>query len=82
MKRLSPPLVALMIFMLHACASTTHSASPFYPAIITQGVDMKKYEADRQACQADIQRAATNMESTNMARFRKCLLDKGYRLLS
>lgn len=71
--------------VLGACASSpgaTGWAHAYHPVIMEQGVNGLRYEADRQACEAQARAHASNYEPSNVARFRQCLLNKGYRLLS
>lgn len=54
----------------------------YHPVPMEQGVNGLQYEADRQACETRIKHSPTNYELNDVIRFRRCLVDKGYRLLS
>jgi hypothetical protein len=64
---------------LSACTTANHA---FQSVIIEQGVDMQKFKADRSACEQLVTEKPSNLESTNSLRFRECLINKGYRLMS
>ena len=75
-------LTCLTSGLLVACSSIGSVSVDFHPQIMTNGVDMRQYERDRSACERDTLDHPSKMESNMHVRFRKCLTDKGYVLLS
>jgi hypothetical protein len=72
--------------LLYLCIATlcgcTTSKNTYDPAIIEHGVDMQKFKIDRTECERTVNETPSNLESTNSTKFRKCLIEKGYKLMS
>ncbi len=79
---LSPLATSLLCLLTSACSSVSNVSVDFHPQIMTNGVDMRQYDKDRSACERDTLDHPSKMESNMHVRFRKCLIDKGYVLLS
>ncbi len=65
-----------------ACSSISSVSVDFHPQVKTNSTDMRQYEKDRSACEKSTLQQPSKMESNMHANFRKCLIDKGYVLLS
>lgn len=70
--------------LLSGCATSGNAdaQSGYHPNIIWQGVDPAVYEKDRAACESTTRQNATNYSPTNTIAFRRCLVQRGYRLMS
>lgn len=68
--------------LLGACSSPMPTGRSHNPQVMTDGVDMKKFEADQAACAQTAAQAGSNYEPTHILLLRTCLIDKGYRLLN
>lgn len=79
-------LVFACIFssLLTACSGTHQEMSglDYRPAVLLKDVDPSQYENDRAFCERESRQKATNYELTNVAMFRQCLIDRGYKLMS
>lgn len=75
-------LLLVVLTTLVGCGSVSTADLGYRPLIMEQGVDLPRYEREREACEAQSQRTPSNYPPTELMRFRQCLLDKGYRLLS
>ena len=73
--------VALTLTFLSGCASS-RTADYFHPLIITNGVDMQTYEVQRSVCEAKVKANPSNFQASDLARFRQCLHEKGYRFMN
>jgi hypothetical protein len=71
-----------LCLLIAACTSASHTRIDFNPQIKATGVDMHQYEKDRQSCEKEALDHPSKMESNIHFNFRKCLIDKGYALLS
>ena len=58
------------------------SGLDYKPAVLQKDVDAPQYEKDRSLCERESRQKATNYELTNVAMFRQCLVDRGYKLMS
>ncbi len=71
-------------WLLTACAANPGGilGLDYYPAILLKEIDPVRYEKDRMSCESFVKQNATNYEPTNIVRFRQCLIDRGYKLMS
>ncbi len=84
-----PSLRAHAVILLVACTLPACTAGltgtpglNYEPVIILKGVDPVQYEKDRSSCENLTKQNAANYELTNVIRFRQCLVDRGYKLMS
>ena len=73
-------ICALMPSLLMGCAGGTVSiADQMDHSILLEGVDTNQYKLDKFECSRQIEQKPSNLATTNIARFRQCLSDKGYK---
>lgn len=83
-------LILFMIVFLQACATQhlgpliSESSSSDYNPLTTDNVDAKRYQADKQQCYKQVQDQSELKMSDryNVIKFRECLVQKGYVLMS
>ena len=78
-----------LLLILQGCnslsvASNQTSSSGDYNPLTVPSVDPEKYKADKQLClkQLETQNSKDLAENYNIMKFRQCLIEKGYVLLS
>jgi hypothetical protein len=85
--KLSAPLVILLALQgcssMHGGLKQSESSGDFNP-ITLSSVDPEKYKADKQLClkQVETQNSKDLAENYNITKFRACLIQKAYVLLS
>ena len=85
--KLSSSLVILLALQgcssMHGGIKQSESSGDFNP-ITLSSVDPEKYKADKQLCfkQVETQNSKYLAENYNIIKFRECLIQKGYVLLS
>ena len=85
--RLTLSMVVLLVFQ--GCssigvASNQTSSSGYYNPLTLPSVDPEKYKSDKQLCfkQVETQNSKDMGQNYNVVKFRECLIQKGYVLLS
>ena len=85
--RLTLSMVVLLV--LQGCssigvASNQTSSSGYYNPLTLPSVDPEKYKSDKQLCfkQVEAQVSKDMAVNYNIVKFRQCLIEKGYVLLS
>ena len=85
--RLTLSMVTLLV--LQGCssigvASNQTSSSGYYNPLTLPSVDSEKYKSDKQLCfkQVEAQVSKDMTSNYNIVKFRQCLIEKGYILLS
>ena len=85
--RLTLSIVTLLV--LQGCssigvASNQTSSSGYYNPLTPPSVDPEKYKSDKQLCfkQVEAQVSKDMTSNYNIVKFRQCLIEKGYMLLS
>ena len=82
MKILFKAIAMVCAALLAACGSVKTSPDGYRPSIVDNRLNMQQYEQDRSHCERLVKQSPSNLESTNNIRFRECLLNQGYQLLS
>ena len=69
---------------LYSVASNQTSSSGDYNPLTVPSVDPEKYKSDKQLCfkQVETQNSKDMGQNYNVVKFRECLIQKGYVLLS
>ena len=82
-------LSTLTVLILQGCSSMAGSfnqtsGSGDYNPLTLQSVDMEKFRADKQSCfkQVETETSKDMAQNYNIMKFRQCLIQKGYVLLS
>ncbi len=76
--------VAALIALQGCATPTTTSPVPGYMPVTDPANDTPQFRLDQQACLSEVDQAWGNARQDNAAvvQFRRCLVNKGYRLLS
>ena len=82
-------LSMFLLLILQGCnslsvASNQTSSSGYYNPLTLPSVDPEKYKSDKQFCfkQVEAQVSKDMASNYNITKFRQCLIEKGYVLLS
>ena len=83
------PLSMFILLIVQGCssigvASNQTSSSGDYNPLTLPSVDSEKYKSDKQLCfkQVEAQVSRDMTSNYNIVKFRQCLIEKGYMLLS
>ena len=77
-------MAATVTVLLSACGSSPNGipGMDYHPRIIHKDVDPAIYEKDRSQCERMAREKTSNYEATTVINFRRCLIDRGYKLMS
>ena len=86
MKRTLPILILLILQGCSSIGAASNQTSSFgdYNPLTLPSVDPEKYKSDKQLCfkQVETQVSKDMTVNYNIVKFRQCLIEKGYVLLS